>query len=317
MRLKLSFALILISSALLLSAEESQKQSPNQPAKSEAEQATKNYETTQKIEPPPRQSSTLPTLPQVSKPAPDEEGNKGENEKAQNWWVKLTWDWMRLNADTIFNGLLVLYSFLLWWVTRRQVTLTEQAEETSRKSLEIAELALKADRPYLLIQKALLDRIMQVGTGVDGAIDEYKHFSPRAYFTFRNYGKGPALLEEAVIRLYPLPELQDAGDFTDCKKAQIDYESGREAIGVGEPWEISNEIIDSLISEPDYKEIVAGTKKITVWGQLKYRDVFNNPYETAFCWILEPPQLTYRMDQRPIMLIGRFLRGPATHNYAK
>ena len=323
--LRVSFQLILIVWALQVNAAEqgsqSQQQSPNQSAKSKTEQTNRNNQAAEKIEPDPRQTLTPTTTPQISKPIPSKDGKNGKNEKTQDGWVETTWTWMLSNADTIFNGLLVLFSGLLWWVTRRQVALTEQAEETSHKSLEIAELALKSDRPYLLIEKARMFGIQGHDSygGLSSTIAEYDHFVPNAVFSFRNFGNGPAFIDEAIIHMFPLIDFPKVNDFTGCKLADI---GGVEAVGAGEPWKVGiGWVEDRLISKPDYEEIVKGNKRIFVWGRIRYKDVLGGSYETVFCWVAQPPIEVFRaVGEPPVLTISmedRFIRGPKTHNYTK
>ena len=219
---------------------------------------------------------------------------------------------MRLNADTIFNGLLVVFSCLLWWVTRRQVELTEKAEETSRKSLEIAALALKADRPYLLIEQASLggatvtveESMGSMANQQVGELRPYDRFHPWATFKFRNYGKGPALLEEILENLCVVETLLNSRDYTACRKSSPFFD----AIGTGEPWKL--DIFGSGKHDPSkYEGIRSGKKQLVVYGLVRYRDVFNNTYETGFSWILEK----HRSSQH--FTVGVFVRGSEKENY--
>ena len=179
---------------------------------------------------------------------------------------------------------------------------------------------LRTDRPYLLIEKAEIFGIRGCDSmgGPTSDIAEYKSFNPYADFTFRNFGKGPALLNEAIIRLYTLKEIPKVDDFTDCKGVDI----AQGAVGADSRWKLTTndmrDVSGLFICEPDYEEFKKGTKTIFAWGRVQYKDVFQKPYRTVFCWELKQPQpVYYVVNQEPILTLDDFVRGPRTHNYAK
>jgi hypothetical protein len=178
---------------------------------------------------------------------------------------------------------------------RMAVSAARRSAEAAESAAKASEAALKSDRPYLLIERADIFGIQRMDDKTGAPTHEIavlKSFSPHATFTFRNYGKGPALIDESVMRLCPISKMPAPGDFTACKSTETprNARGDRDAVRAGETWNISSDPFDALISPEDYAEILNGTKIIAVWGRVQYKDVFKDskPYETIFCYQLQP-----------------------------
>ncbi len=227
--------------------------------------------------------------------------------------------------------------------TEQYVKLTKDMVEAAKQSADAAQLAATAERPYLLIEKANLDGVVsrserQTRTGIEGALlsnlmtmyanperlNDGSRFFPNARFTFKNYGKGPALIDDLLVTISVVEALPSPRDFTGCQRIAVHPE----AVGTGEPLNVKEIFSVGLLGDVEEKvnAIQRGSKTLIVYGRLKYRDVSKNPHETGFCWIFTPPKplaidvLTARPDPAgqlvaPI-LPHQFTRGPDSHNYS-
>jgi hypothetical protein len=182
----------------------------------------------------------------------------------------------------------------------------KDAADAAKQNADAARLTLKSDRPYLLVEKA-----------------ELAGFPPKtsmsivvAKFTFRNYGKGPALIHEVVLKLKVVSERPAPRDFSGCKewKATVD------AVTPAERLVIPTDFVDGSIGEEDTTAVINGSKTLIAYGQLRYRDVFDNPYETGFFWVVNTFQNLHLlgMDVRslpPSLYIDRNDSADKDRNY--
>ncbi len=241
-----------------------------------------------------------------------------------NYNPKYGWDWSGIIQALATIGLVLFAGWQMVFVKRATKATEEAANaarnnaivakisaEATQKNAEAAELALKSDRPYLLVETAKLEGAFKDEKSHE--IRERSEFRPRATFNFRNYGKGPALIETVVIGLRPMKEIPAPGDFTDCKEMSHTIN----AIMAEKRWIIKTRLGDFLtFSKVDYEAIRNGTIGIIAYGCIQYRDVFKNPYETAFCWCLGLPRDISLAAGRVYRMRGSFEPTPKTHNYS-
>jgi hypothetical protein len=101
--------------------------------------------------------------------------------------------------------------------------IASDAAKAAAQNVEVGLLALKSDRPYLVVEKATLSGVIKpenrpAQTGgllanafqlltLNEQLNDPLAFFPTAIFTFRNYGKGAAIIEElaALIALVDKP----------------------------------------------------------------------------------------------------------------
>jgi len=210
----------------------------------------------------------------------------------------------------------------------------------TKHAADAAKMAATAERPYLLIEKANLDGVVSTSaqrerqTGIEGGLlsslvtmfanpetlNDVSRFFPTAGFTFKNYGKGPALVEDLLATIAVVDELPPPRNFTACQPIAVHPE----AVGAGEPLNVRRIFSVTLLEAVEEKvtAIRQSTKTLIVYGRLKYRDVSKNPHETGFCWIFTPPKPagfdvpTGRPDFTAPILPHQFSRGPDSHNYS-
>lgn len=308
--LRLSLPLILISCAFPLSRANAVEKQQSEKPLSKAEQ--KSQSDIQKDQSK-NQNKAATSVGQEAAKAE----KQPEPKKPQEHWYDFLWQSNMPNWIAIVGW--TIAAFIAWCTLKgmkEQSEATKAAANASIKSAEVAELALKTDRPYLLIEKTEMFGVHKEKEGFSGGLADYNSFEPRVRFTFRNFGKGPALIKEVALRLWPLEHIPAAGDFADCRFVEIDHA----AVGAGGTWRLDTDMMDGIVNQGSYDDIVRGKKEITIWGYVRYQDVFelDEPYETAFCWRLPTPfELDVGVNKPPIIVVPELSRGPSTHNYTK
>lgn len=218
----------------------------------------------------------------------------------------------------------------------------QQNVQIGHNMVEVAQLGLKADRPYLLVQAASLTGVVdKVGksnrpaTGglFDALVSMYLEqerlkdtpvFFPEAVFVFKNFGKGPALIENLIASVDVVYKLPEPRDFSMCLKKEVHPE----AIDPGGDLSVKHISTIRVFSMTTWRDDIANERaKLIVYGLLSYRDVYKNLYDTGFCWIFTPPK-SFPLDllkgtPKDVADVGvgpmmpsSFDRGPNSHNFS-
>jgi hypothetical protein len=252
-------------------------------------------------------------------------------------WVWTIWTWTSgMSAQGFFTFVvaaatvaIAVFTWLLWRATDEMKKASADSASAAKKSAQVAELALHVDRPFLLVESAKLDGVVEPTFAIPGAakaiwgplasgdmslaeraerLKGVIQFSPNAAFTFKNYGKGPAILKDAVAGIVVLAELPPARDFSGLNKLFYDIQ----AIGAEESWTTFRfyqwGTITGEQQAADVAAIASEAKRLIVYGRVRYQDVFKDDYETGFCWLFRPPS--------GLLQISSFTVGPETHNYS-
>jgi hypothetical protein len=213
------------------------------------------------------------------------------------------------------------------------------AAYSASSSAKVARLALKVDRPYLILEHAQITGVLRGDDPIRKETpqpDELTippRFSPRVVLSFRNYGKGPVIFGEGIIRIDAFATLPPARDFSGCKRMGLQANAVR-AGGIWRPLAQFNLEADWTALFPD---IAAERKSLIAYGCVRYTDpIGKDTYETGFCWIFIPPRTEFQTMPKsviellgpyrspgapdpqtpiPIKMPGDFRRGPKTHNY--
>jgi hypothetical protein len=356
MRLRKSFLLILVASALLLSAAKNaaEEQRPR-PAihretplsKKRKGQATATQADTISPSPTPVIEPTKPAIqPPVADNRAAEIQQDSQHKKLKEFdrlalgnMTQTILQFLFTAITTIATVYLAKFTYRLVSVTKdlhlateastqaanktadaaqAQLDFTKAANEQNTKiasenvkaaqlSAHVAELAHTAGRPYLVVEKAkvlgvirrtekptksggLLENTFQILT-LDEQLNEPSEFFPSASITFKNYGKGVAIIEEIVALISLVSAPPEEHDFSDCHKLSIE----REAVGPSGEW------IESRIHSLEFLQsqttalwhITNKDKTLIVYGRVKYRDVAGTEpegYYTEFYWFFEPPR---------------------------
>jgi hypothetical protein len=274
------FSLILIASALLLSAARNASGEPHSKQHaSKVETAGHNDE-----------SGGGPVATTVNQSATEKANTGGGGvtynyngnfkysvpaNSAEGFWKKLG------DVATVLSTIAVaVFTFMLWYVSKRQKELMEKAEDISRRSLEVAALALNTDRPYVFIESPQLNHTAEFVDMLRGRPTDREHIM----FTcnLRNHGNGVALLESVRIRLvvqlaayqpYSPKTLTIAQDPLHRPKTQV---IGAES--KVDHWAEGLDIEGSM-----WRHILRQEVLLIVLGLVEYKDVFRRSHTTKFC----------------------------------
>jgi len=130
-----------------------------------------------------------------------------------------------------------------------------------------ARLALRAERPYLLVAKAELK-----------GFDDIPGENTEAQFTFKNFGKGPALIDRVLIRLNHVDRYPAKGDFSECKEKFPPLR----AVAAGETLLITTDSKEGWSGVLDMDDIRNARRALICYGCVSYSDAIGRTHETAF-----------------------------------
>ncbi|HXW70800.1 MAG TPA: hypothetical protein VEK34_05085 [Methylocella sp.] len=180
----------------------------------------------------------------------------------------------------VFNGLLVIATFLLWRAGEKQrkdmLRSIAAAELSANAAKRSTELIPDIQRPYVAITSIVAEFIENAAIG---------RKIPQLSITFHNFGRTPANIESLVI----LAEIRD----------DIPKDSGSEK-PQGLAMEVAASEVEILISsDRDYVhqsigcdgtigsdnqlQIQQGKINLYCWGHICYRDLIRNSHKTRFC----------------------------------
>jgi hypothetical protein len=143
-----------------------------------------------------------------------------------------------------------------------------------------------------------------------GILPAAKDFWPQATFHFRNFGKGPAIIENVVIFLCTVkeeefPEPRDLSALTPIPDVHLQFPP---IIPAGSEWVLFSHPLDSAKIGFDYRGMKNFTKTMIVYGRVLYYSVQLPqevkakvaPYETGFFWSFLPPRTVNPRSKRRI-----------------
>ena len=170
------------------------------------------------------------------------------------------------NGIKITDWLLVLLNFFL-------VGSTLMLWKANNRSAQVAERALTdLERPFVGV-KILEDGLFNLENGVE-------HKSLR--FRLVNYGRTPAtitqLFDDIIIcQCGKTPTLLDTT--TEENKIPMGFIIGADS----EAYQLSDRRYADRFSEAELRAFTMGTDDVFFLGFVRYRDIFNNKYQTGFC----------------------------------
>src|SRR3989338_3497287 len=207
---RLSLLLILIGSALVLSAEPpSPKSKPSTQDQRVGLTGDINKETKkdkdssiEKASPHPAPSPQVqPTTNPVDGQPDTHNKGIGTNKRDESWWRR-AYDWLaRISAQGFSNFaiavatiFLAIFTCQLVKVTRNMQAATQDSAKATIESAKVAQLALHADRPFLVIDISSLAGFVRHITEEERKLGQEDE-RLRASFRLKNCGKGPAIIE--------------------------------------------------------------------------------------------------------------------------
>jgi hypothetical protein len=247
----------------------------------QAEPATQNHDT---------------GIPPVTNHAKDGQTTQHKEEKSEFWSAKLT-DWLL----AAFTALLVAFTYRLWKSTDKLWIAGERQIGVAERSATVAERALTdIERPYLFIFNISALRRIEEAYDFD---EEQTYNLLRVTYSVANYGKIPAIIEQAAIGLSIFTEPLDPvlADFNHALSVSPILTAGELRPDIGELTSWTGEVGGDEYSL-QYPEL--GNDSLWFRAEIKYRGPFTKGHETSVC---------LRYDPRT----GRFFEslGVEKHNY--
>ena len=179
----------------------------------------------------------------------------------------------------------------------QNIKLAQQSADATKQTVRIAELALRAERPYVLI-----DEIRIIGTepppshgGLANLTDEGEERRPiLCTVRFRNFGKGTA----RIIKIVGKVTIQEDWPQENVRGTQTHgIEKGAVPAGELLSFEMARGMEESLyLTRPEFNSLDDRTTKLVAYGALVYGDVTGEQvYFTNFAWHFAPWPPVLRM----------------------
>jgi hypothetical protein len=276
--MKRSFLLILIASALFLSAGSPSPQPrptpsprPTESASPQIEQQNKPSENNHSIPAAaPTDLNQIHSIPSKT-PTPD------SNEEIQRELITLE------GKIAAFTLLLVLVGALQFAAAPAQTCAAKKAGGAAVSSARAAELALRATRPFVLLDKLKMCNFEPRSRLTSSSILTV------ADITATNAGNGTAIITKIIARMKlterPFPSRSNPPDFTDCQemwawwiKPNVIATKGNTNFKVR--FEGNN------LPDESYNKLKAHDNiALALYGMITYEDVFEGIYETTFGYL--------------------------------
>lgn len=184
-----------------------------------------------------------------------------QREEKDDFWPNKFLDW----ALIVFNGLLAIFTALLWWSTKKLWKAGEHQLDYAQCSSE------RQLRAYVYIEKT------PIKASAEGVVDLLKN-TFKVDFRVRNFGQTPA--HNAVVRY--------AFEVVDCvggKAKQLPTPNHTFQLGSIGPLTDFYDLADT-VSGVDIATIRDGRRAIYLVGSIVYDTVFAKNLQTNFCYLV-------------------------------
>lgn len=176
------------------------------------------------------------------------------------------------------EGRIANFTLLLVLVGALQFFASLFAACAARSSARAASLALKSDRPYLLLDMA---QLFGLPPKIPPSVETWDNAITEAKISFKNYGRGPALIENIIVKLKVVAELPAPKDFSECTEWKATVDAVPPAAGLV----FTTGSRDAMISDSEIDSVLKKARTLIVYGRVQYKDVFETQYETGFFWV--------------------------------
>jgi hypothetical protein len=271
------FALILIASALLPSAGSlalpSPTPTPNHPIQASEQRKLPEQPAAQYVA-----SSTVTDLSPSPTNAPTPSGERTDSD---NNSILAIGTFFFIALTGVATALIAKFNWQLVGVTDEMKHATAEAASAARDSAKAAELALYAERPYLLIKNARISEQTQLPlpTLLGGSNPPADRRQLKVTFPIQNYGKGVGIIKSVEVRLYV-----GNGVFSQTPpvfERLIRYCDERVRVErpvVGSNDHIPCETRQLYVNPSLLEEVERFLVSIVVVVRIRYRDVYGRPF---------------------------------------
>jgi hypothetical protein len=197
--------------------------------------------------------------------------------------------WSLVAQYLIFVATLIYASVAIYqlWAIHRQADIAAEATAIARKSVEIAQLSLHIDRPYLTAHSFELEGFPLADDSEGVRRAKTRGILVEGRFSIKNFGRGPAMINELLACIKTVEEVPAPKDYAICNR--LDDLLKIKVINAGLEIEEGREFLYGSITPEDYNAIVADKKTLIFYGIIRYQDVFDGIYQTGFCWQYSAP----------------------------
>ncbi|MFZ0887634.1 MAG: hypothetical protein WA005_04210 [Candidatus Binataceae bacterium] len=191
---------------------------------------------------------------------------------------------------------------------------TRKAADAAKQSAEIAHATLQGNRPLLVVTKLDLSGFRRPPVSLPPEQQAWGDWV-LAYFTIRNAGVSPAIIESAVAALdiWPKEELPPIANYTECKPLFIPDT-------VLKPDETQRQLIpfkQAYLADFEFDALARLKSWLVLYGLILYRGLLGKnhevPFETPFLWIWQLTGIQV-VQEGTEPKKGFFYRGPADRN---
>lgn len=214
-------------------------------------------------------------------------------------------------AFKITDALLVLFTGLLWWSTRRlwnetrkagkvAETAANAAEASAQAALRSAQVASAAEQPRWIVTSMTLHVNDTDGSTTDTAC--------RVVVVLTNHGRTPAEVTRTAFqsRVTVLPDSKPRYAMGQSTPADA---FGTTVVAPGGSYTVT---LDTRVSEDDVKALRRGTTHLWAWGYLSYRTYLDEHMVKGFIGMLDAhPTRRLPLDQQdqPGLNYSRLIEG--------
>lgn len=170
----------------------------------------------------------------------------------------------------------------------------------ARESAKVAELALKGDRPYLFVEQIRVAGFDRTNSNIGPPPPPF----PCAAITFKNYGKGPAIIDTVFSAIKIVKNQLSPRDYKECTENPKPNIVGPDDSKVIETW------MTSEVTEQDRRLVLEGKTHLVMYGFVKYHSLAEHRYIRGFYWETSRIMVALFPGIQPTMM-----EGPTTHNY--
>jgi hypothetical protein len=183
-------------------------------------------------------------------------------------------------ASVLSTIAVAFFTGLLWNVSKQQKTLMEDAEEISRRSVETAEKSLDIYRPFLLVTDIVVEP-KQSDYKSEADIQLRHHFY--VHVAIKNFGVSPADITDYTVAVEPL-DPPKRPNFIDPSVWYEDVSQLNDSIispGERIPDRINT---GNSLTDLEYESLLSDKKRLAIYGRIRYRGASQKIFETFFYW---------------------------------
>lgn len=195
-------------------------------------------------------------------------------------WVSELGDWLQQYSgaiQAIFAGVVAVFTGQLAWLTIRLWRATKDAADAAKKSADTAERAFTVlERPYLFV------------FGVTKFVKHTYENHPSLDFSVGNYGKSPAIIEEAQAQFSVGYEPEPPLGVEESSDLLL-----RPVFSAGETRHLPEKVPPHVDLTRRLQPVLNAGRDLFYWVIIYYRGPFTSGHKTSACWRYYPGERVF------------------------